>query len=101
MICFEMIQLFALRSSIIDGLKTGRDNGVPMNTHNGFTIFTYQHGGAAFDAFDNIDGSLSLVPEFVARFYNEDTFLYHGCTLSKSECFAKIFIVSNKSQRKS
>ena len=52
-----------------------------MDTHNGFTVFTYQKDRIVFDAFDNIDASLPFVPEFLARFYDEDNFLYHKAIL--------------------
>ena len=86
--------------SIIDGLESGRDKGIKMDTHNGFTVFTYQKDRIVFDAFDNIDASLPFVPEFLARFDGEDDLLYHEGTLPEAGPFAKTFVRS-VSRRKS
>ena len=63
-----------------------------MNAHNGFTIFTYKYDIPIGNVPDNTDGSVSLVPESLARFYDEDAFLYHGTTLSELEYFDNLFL---------
>ena len=69
-----------------------------MNAHKGITIFTYQQDRLVFDTLDNIDGSLPLVPEFLARSYGKDVFFYHTTTLSELESFANISYLSNRVQ---
>jgi hypothetical protein len=82
-ICFEIIHLFTLRYSIIDGLEPRSYHGVQMNAHDGFSIFAHEQNRIVSDTLDDIDGSLPFVPEFLAGFYDEDAFLYHGTTLSE------------------
>ena len=78
--------------SIIDGLEPRSYHGVQMDPHHGFPIFTYQYDNPIGNVPDNIDGSVSLVPESLVRFYDEDAFLYHGTTLSELEYFDNLFL---------
>jgi hypothetical protein len=59
-----------------------------MNPHNGITFFAYHQNRVVFNIFDNIDGPLSLVPEFVAGFDDKDPLLSHEVTLAKFDLFA-------------
>jgi hypothetical protein len=61
-----------------------------VDAHNGFTIFTHQEDRLVLNTFDDIEGSLPLVPEFLARFHVEHDFFYHGGTLYQKWSFLPI-----------
>ncbi len=68
---------FRKSGSVKDRFKAGRRKGVQLNTHTRFTVFTHQDDRFVLDTLDNIDGSLSLVPEPLA-YGNERGFLFYA-----------------------
>jgi hypothetical protein len=64
-----------------------------MNAHKRITFFAYHQNSLVFNIFDNIDGLLPLVLEFMAGFDDKECFLCHDVTLPKKWRFGNPFSV--------